>query len=96
MELNEIIALRSAKLQQLKEKGVALYARPFAGSVVIGQAGRPKIEYIPMPEAIRDKYQYFTQADTAKLRAAGCSYRCRSLEAAVKDYVSYLKDHSYL
>ncbi len=38
MELNEIIALRSQKLQQLKDKGVALYARPFAEAVPIGQA----------------------------------------------------------
>lgn len=57
---------------------------------------KPRIEYIPMPEQIRDKYQYFTQADTAKLRAAGCNHRCLSLEAAVRDYAAYLTDHAHL
>jgi ADP-L-glycero-D-manno-heptose 6-epimerase len=47
----------------------------------------PEIEYIPMPESLRDKYQYHTCADTAKLRAAGCSHRCVTLEEAVSDYV---------
>ena len=32
---------------------------------------KPKIEFIEMPEAIRDKYQYFTQANLSRLRAAG-------------------------
>ena len=47
----------------------------------------PHIDYIPMPEAIRDKYQYFTQADLKKLRAAGCSHECRHLEDTVGEYV---------
>lgn len=38
MELNEIIALRRDKLQQLKDRGVVLYNRPFEGSIPIGQA----------------------------------------------------------
>ena len=39
---------------------------------VFGALGRePRIEYIDMPESIREKYQYFTQADITKLRATG-------------------------
>lgn len=57
---------------------------------------KPRIEYIPMPLAIRDKYQYFTQADLAKLRKAGCRHKFQSLEQAVKDYTGYLKNNSYL
>ncbi len=57
---------------------------------------KPHIEYIDMPVAIRDKYQYFTQADLRKLKDAGCKHKFMSLEEAVKDYVSYLKDGSYL
>jgi ADP-L-glycero-D-manno-heptose 6-epimerase len=57
---------------------------------------KPKIEYIEMPPEIRDKYQYFTQADLKKLKRAGCKHKFMSLEAAVKDYVGYLKDGSYL
>ena len=56
---------------------------------------KPNIEYIEMPRQIRDKYQYFTQADTAKLRRAGYKRRFTSLEAAVKDYFGYLQNSSY-
>lgn len=51
-------------------------------------AGRPlHIDYIPMPEHLRGKYQYYTCADLSKLQAAGWSQSCRSLEEAVDDYV---------
>jgi len=40
-----------------------------------------------MPEAIRDQYQYFTEAKMEKLRAAGCTTGFRSLEESVRDYV---------
>jgi ADP-L-glycero-D-manno-heptose 6-epimerase len=48
---------------------------------------KPKIEFIEMPEAIRDKYQYFTQANLGRLRAAGYTAPITSLEDAVSDYV---------
>jgi ADP-L-glycero-D-manno-heptose 6-epimerase len=55
---------------------------------VFAALGRePHIEYIDMPEAIRDKYQYFTQADIHKLLATGYDQRITSLEDAVRDYV---------
>ncbi|MBN1380585.1 MAG: ADP-glyceromanno-heptose 6-epimerase [Deltaproteobacteria bacterium] len=46
-----------------------------------------QIEYIEMPEAIRDQYQYFTEAKMDKLERAGCPVKFRSLEDAVYDYV---------
>jgi ADP-L-glycero-D-manno-heptose 6-epimerase len=57
---------------------------------------KPNIEYIEMPLEIRDKYQYFTQADLRKLKSTGCKHKFYSLEDAVEDYVGYLKDGSYL
>ena len=58
---------------------------------------QPNIEFIDTPPAIRDKYQYFTQADITKLRKAGCSKQITPLEDAVKDYVqNYLKSDNYL
>lgn len=48
----------------------------------------PKIEYIDTPEDIRDKYQYFTEADMKKLKNAGYSDPFYSLEEGVRDYVS--------
>jgi ADP-L-glycero-D-manno-heptose 6-epimerase len=45
------------------------------------------IEFIEMPEELRDKYQYFTQANTTKLTSAGYSGAVTPLEDAVADYV---------
>ena len=57
----------------------------------------PNIEYIDMPEILRDKYQYFTQATMDKLRAAGYEKDTTTLEDAVTDYVqNYLMKEAYL
>lgn len=54
------------------------------------------IEYIDMPEDIRDKYQYFTEADMSKLRDAGYAEPFYSLEDGVSDYVkNYLAKKAY-
>jgi len=47
----------------------------------------PRIEFIEMPETIRDKYQYHTQADLAKLRGAGYRAPFLSIEDGVGLYV---------
>lgn len=53
---------------------------------------KPKIEYIEMPEQIKDKYQYFTEADLSKLMKTGVNYAITSLENSVADYVrNYLE-----
>lgn len=55
-----------------------------------------KIEFIDMPEDIRDKYQYFTEADMSKLKAAGYKDEFYSLESGVGDYVkNYLGEQKY-
>jgi len=52
---------------------------------------KPAIEYVDMPSAIRDSYQYFTQAETDNLRRAGYNADFTPLVAAVRRYVtSYL------
>ena len=53
----------------------------------------PNIEFIDTPLDIRDKYQYFTEANMAKLINAGYSQPFTSLENGVDDYVrNYLMD----
>lgn len=47
----------------------------------------PQIDFIPMPEALRGKYQYYTRADIGKLRASGYSRPVTPLAEAVRDYV---------
>ena len=56
------------------------------------------VEFIPMPEDLRGRYQYFTQASMEKLKRAGYTKKFTSLEEGVKDYVqNYLaKEDSYL
>lgn len=56
----------------------------------------PNIEYFDMPETLRDKYQYHTQADIAKLRAAGYTKPFMDLQAGVADYVKILETSQYL
>jgi ADP-L-glycero-D-manno-heptose 6-epimerase len=51
------------------------------------------IEYIPFPEALRGKYQSFTQADLAKLRQAGYDAAFSSVEEGVAQYVEWLNTH---
>lgn len=55
---------------------------------VFSAVGRkPSIEYINMPEEIRNRYQYFTKADIAKLHMSGYEKETVSLEDAVRDYI---------
>jgi ADP-L-glycero-D-manno-heptose 6-epimerase len=50
----------------------------------------PDIRYIPMPDDLRGKYQYFTEAKMEKLRAAGLTQPFHSLEEGVAEYVAEL------
>ena len=57
-------------------------------AAVFGALGREvAIDYIPTPENIRDKYQYFTEAPMDKLRSAGYTTPFTSLEDGVTRYV---------
>ncbi|KOF03872.1 ADP-L-glycero-D-manno-heptose-6-epimerase [Roseivirga seohaensis subsp. aquiponti] len=54
------------------------------------------ISFIDTPADIRDKYQYFTEANMAKLKSIGFTQEFTSLEDGVEDYVkNYLSSHSY-
>lgn len=48
------------------------------------------IEYVPFPEALKGKYQSFTQADLTKLRAAGYNEPFRTVAEGVDEYVQFL------
>lgn len=55
----------------------------------------PNIEYIEMPEEIKNKYQYYTKAETAKIKSAGYKKDTLPLEDAIRDYVvNYLEKSS--
>jgi ADP-L-glycero-D-manno-heptose 6-epimerase len=52
----------------------------------------PRIDYIEMPESIRGQYQYFTQSEVGRLRAAGYNSGFTPLEEAVGRYVTLYLD----
>ncbi|HXN35722.1 MAG TPA: ADP-glyceromanno-heptose 6-epimerase [Opitutaceae bacterium] len=58
-----------------------------AGDIFAALGRTPRVEFIEMPEALREKYQYYTQADISKLRATGYSRPVTPLADAVSDYV---------
>ncbi|MCY7376409.1 MAG: ADP-glyceromanno-heptose 6-epimerase [Pyrinomonadaceae bacterium] len=57
----------------------------------------PNIEFVEMPEHLRDRYQYHTQADLSKIQATGYEKSATSLNEAVADYVrNYLIPDKFL
>ncbi|WAC09475.1 ADP-glyceromanno-heptose 6-epimerase [Dyadobacter pollutisoli] len=63
----------------------------------IAMGKTPDISFVDTPVDIRDKYQYFTQANMSKLRSIGFTKPFTSLEDGVADYVkNYLSSGSYL
>ena len=81
-EANGIFNIGSGKAHSWNELAAAIFS-------ALGR--KPATEYIDMPEAIREKYQYFTKANIGKLRASGYSQPILPLLSSVRDYVeSYL------
>lgn len=79
--------LGTGKARSFKDQITAIFT-------ILGK--EPNIRYIDMPEDIRDKYQYFTEADMQKLRDAGYTEPFYSLEDGVADYVNnFLKGNKY-
>ncbi|MDL2311756.1 ADP-glyceromanno-heptose 6-epimerase [Bacteroidales bacterium OttesenSCG-928-B11] len=81
-------------LQKPRQSGIynlgTGYARPFlalANATFAALKKEPNINFIDIPEDIRDKYQYYTEADMRKLRDAGYRKKARSLEDGTKNYV---------
>jgi len=76
--------------------GTARSFEDLAKATFAGLDLSPNIVFIDMPEDIRDKYQYFTEANMDKLRAAGYKEAFYTLEEGVGDYVrNYLARESY-
>lgn len=59
------------------------------GKAIFAALGKePRIRFVEMPEILREKYQYFTQAKIEKLRQCGYRDEMFSLEEAVRDYIT--------
>jgi ADP-L-glycero-D-manno-heptose 6-epimerase len=69
--------------------GTARTFEDMARAVFQAAGKAPKIDYTPMPPAIRDKYQYFTEARMDRLKAAGYAKPMTPLEEGIGDYVTH-------
>lgn len=58
-----------------------------ANALFVAMGRKPDIRFIEMPDILKGKYQYFTQANAAKLQAAGYTKPFASVEDGVRDYV---------
>jgi ADP-L-glycero-D-manno-heptose 6-epimerase len=76
--------------------GLARTFSDLAGSVFASLSLPTRIEFIDTPADIRDKYQYFTEADMQKLQATGYSRTFYTLEEGIFEYVQgYLSEGKY-
>ena len=86
-EINGIFNLGTGKARSWND---------LARGVFASMGKKPDIEYIEMPEEIKKKYQYFTEAVMEKLRRAKCPVRFRALEEGIEDYIkNYLQTENW-
>ncbi len=52
------------------------------------------VEYVPFPDALRGKYQCYTQADLTALRSTGCDHAFVDVQTGVGKYVQWLARHA--
>jgi ADP-L-glycero-D-manno-heptose 6-epimerase len=65
-----------------------------ANAVFNAMGLKPNIKFVDMPETLKGKYQYYTQADSAKLaKQGGYTMPFMTLEEAVKDYVKHMESN---
>jgi len=95
--VNDVVAVTLFFLEQPRVGGLfncgtgrARSWKDLALAVFKSMNREPRIQFIEMPEVLKGKYQYFTQADVRKLRAAGYAKPFMELEDGVQDYVSQL------
>lgn len=93
-----IYNLGTGRAQSFNELAVANvnYSRALAGAPRLSLGELLKaglIEYVPFPDALKGKYQSFTQADLTRLRAAGYDAPFADVEAGVGQYVEWLARH---
>ena len=61
---------------------------------VASMAQQGLVDYVPFPDALRGKYQCYTQADLSALRAAGCNHTFADVHQGVAQYVQWLSQQA--
>jgi ADP-L-glycero-D-manno-heptose 6-epimerase len=90
-----IFNLGTGKAQPFNDVAVAVVnaLRAGQGEPVLdaaAAAAKGLIQYIPFPDALRGKYQSYTQADLTALRAAGCDHAFADVQSGVSRYMAEL------
>ena len=94
-EQSGIFNLGTGRAQPFNDVAVAVVnaLRPGPGAARLdagAAAAQGLIEYVPFPDALRGKYQCFTQADLTALRAAGCDHVFADVQTGVASYMAAL------
>ncbi len=94
-EKSGIFNLGTGRAQPFNDVAVAVVnaLRPGAGPAPLdadATAALGLIEYVAFPDALRGKYQCFTQADLSALRAAGCDHAFADVQTGVASYMAAL------
>jgi len=91
-EKSGIFNLGSGRAQPFNDVATAVVNSMRDGAAIDTAAavGQGLIEYIPFPDALRGKYQCYTQADLGALRAAGCDHEFADVATGVARYMAEL------
>lgn len=73
-------------------RGLAETWNDLGSSLFLAMKVPKRIQYIPMPDHLKEKYQYYTKADIDKLQSTGYKEPFWTLENAVSDYVTQLNN----
>jgi ADP-L-glycero-D-manno-heptose 6-epimerase len=65
-------------------------------SAVIAAMGTGRIEFIPFPSALLDKYQFYTQSDVTRLRSLGFTKQMTQVEEGIQDYFTKERESQQL
>lgn len=93
-EQSGLFNLGSGRAQPFNDVALAVVRalRPGASHLSLAEAvAQDLIVYTPFPDALRGKYQCFTQADLSRLRQAGCEHRFADVATGVGRYMSWLQ-----
>ena len=90
-----IFNLGSGRAQPFNDVALSVVnaMRAKKGEAALDLAGAAKaglIEYVPFPDALRGKYQCYTQADLTNLRASGCDHQFADVQSGVTQYMATL------
>lgn len=99
IHVDDVVSVTRWLIEDAKAPPVGIFnvgtgrAQSFAdliGALFKACGHEPNINYVPMPEEIRDRYQYFTEASLVNLRKAGYSLPFLDVEHGVARYVDIL------